>query len=68
MLNLWLGIAIVLIVYVTYMGITEGFSRWAFMYVFAGVSLVAYLFRRFMSKRVEAHMKYLEEKERNSQK
>ncbi|HLU87263.1 MAG TPA: hypothetical protein VKZ44_05875 [Taishania sp.] len=68
MLNLWLVIAIVLVVYVTYMGFNEGFKRWAFMYVFAGIAIVAYLFRRFMSKRVEAHMKFLEEKERNSQK
>lgn len=65
MLNLWLLIAIVLIVFITYKGFSEGFNRWGFMYIFAFVALSAYFMRRFMAKRVEKHMKYLEEQEKN---
>jgi membrane protein implicated in regulation of membrane protease activity len=46
---------------VTYMSLTEGFNRWGYMYVFAVLSLVMYLMKRFMMKRYEKHMQYLEE-------
>lgn len=65
MLNLWLGITIVLVIFITIKGFTEGFNRWGFMYVFAFVALAAYLSRRFMIKRMEKHMRYLEELEKN---
>lgn len=65
MLTLWLGITIVLVVFITYKSITEGFNRWGFMYIFAVIAFIGYLFRRLMAKRVEKHMKYLEEQEKN---
>lgn len=65
MLNLWLGITAVITVFVTFKCFTEGFNRWGFMYVFAGLALLMYLLKKFMLKRYEKHMKYLEEQEKS---
>lgn len=65
MLYFWLAASIVLFIVVTYMGITEGFRKWAFYYVFAGLAFLAFITRRWMLKRMEKHMKYLEEQEAN---
>ena len=61
MLNIWLAIAVVITLFVTYKGFTEGFNRWSFMYVFALLALIWYFLKRFMMKRFEKHMQYLAE-------
>lgn len=65
MLGLWLGIAVIITGFVTFKCFTEGFNRWGFMYVFAILALLMYLMKRFMIKRYEKHMKYLEEQEKS---
>lgn len=65
MIFLWLVITIVLVVFITYKSITEGFNRWGFMYIFAFLALIMYLMRKYMTKRMEKHMKYLEEQAKN---
>lgn len=64
MLRFWLIIAAVLVVFITYKCITDGLNKWGFYYVFAGLALLMYLVRRFMIKRMEKHMHYLEEQQK----
>lgn len=62
MLYFWLSVSVLLFLAITYMGITEGFKKWAFYYVFAGLALLAFITRRWMMKRMEKHQQYLENK------
>jgi hypothetical protein len=45
------------------MGITEGFKKWLFYYVFVLIALFAFITRRWMMKRMEKQVKILEEQE-----
>lgn len=63
MLYFWLLMAVFLFIVVTYMAISEGFRKWAFYYVFAGIALLMFIVRKWMIKRMEKHMKYLEEQQ-----
>lgn len=68
MIYLWLGITIVLTVFITFKCFTEGFNRWGFMYIFAVLAFIVFLLRRFMARRVEKHIKYMEEQEKSNKK
>jgi membrane protein YdbS with pleckstrin-like domain len=61
MLYFWLLMAVFLFVVVTYMSISDGFSKWSFYYVFAGIAILMFIVRRWMIKRMDKHMKFLEE-------
>lgn len=63
MLYFWLLMAVFLFIVVTYMAISEGFRKWSFYYVFAGIALLMFIVRRWMIKRMEKHMKFLEEQQ-----
>lgn len=56
----WLLVAITIIIYVTVMGYKEGFDRWSFNYIFAGLAFAVYLLRRFMMKRMKKHQAFLD--------
>ena len=60
MLKFWLAIAIVLFFTITYLGFTEGFDKWAYYYVFVALTVVMYLMRKWMMKREEKHLQFLE--------
>ena len=59
MVYLWLTVAIVSAIIVTYKGISEGFERWYSYYVISGISFFMYVVRRWMLKRMEKHLEYL---------
>lgn len=59
--KLWLIITISIALLVTFMGIKEGFGTWWFYYIFALMTFGTYTLRRFMRKRMEKHMAYLNE-------
>ncbi len=61
MLNFWLVIAIVMTLFVTYKGFTEGFQKWSFYYVFVIIAFLMFFVRKWMMKRMEKHMKFLED-------
>jgi predicted Co/Zn/Cd cation transporter (cation efflux family) len=61
MLYFWLAASILTTIIVTIMGFVEGFDRWSLYYVFAGMSTLMYLFKRWMMKRMQRHMEYLEQ-------
>lgn len=57
----WLATTVVLLITITYMGIKEGFNRWSFYYIFAGLTFAVFLLRRFMMKRMKQHQEFLKE-------
>jgi hypothetical protein len=59
--KLWLIITISITLLVTFMGIKEGFATWWFYYFFALMTFGTYTLRKFMRKRMEKHMAYLNE-------
>ncbi len=68
MTNFWLVMTLLIVAVVTYFGITEGFKRWNFYYLFAGLTLLMYIVRRWMLRRMEKHLDFLrEQKENDSQ-
>ena len=58
----WLIAGIAIIIYVTYKGITQGFNRWAPIYILAALALAVFLLRRFMMKRMSKHQDFLDAK------
>ena len=64
MLYFWLTVGILIFIGVTYMAITEGFRKWGYYYVFAGLSFLMFIVRRWMIKRMERHLDYLEQQEK----
>ena len=62
MLYFWLFTSIFLFLAVTYMGFMYGFEIWAYYYIFVGLTLIMYFFRKWMMKRMDKHMEYLQNK------
>lgn len=60
MLYFWLAVAAVIIVGTTYMVLTvdNGFKRYGYSYIFSGIAILMFLFKRWMMKRVEKHMEF----------
>lgn len=57
----WLSVSILILIVVTVMGIRDGFDRWVFYYAFALMAGLTYLMRRFMRRRMEKHVQWLEQ-------
>lgn len=66
MLYFWLGMSILITVVVTFMGFKEGFDRWYFYYIFSGLAFFAFITRRWMMKRMEKHVNWMEEEKRKN--
>ncbi|MES2589269.1 MAG: hypothetical protein V4622_09820 [Bacteroidota bacterium] len=60
MLYLWLVVALVSFIFITYYGFTEGFDRWVYYYVVPVVAILMYFFKKYMIGRMEKHLEYLE--------
>ena len=65
MLYFWLMLGIVSTVSTIYMGIKEGFDRWFPYFAISVVAFMMYFFKKIMLKRMQKHIEYLNEKERN---
>lgn len=63
----WLSVAVIATLFVTIMGLKEGFSNWYFYYIFSGMSLGTYFMRRMMRIRMEKHQQYLAEQAQENQ-
>ena len=64
MLRFWLVISIIIPIIVTYLCITEGFKTWASYYVLAVLAFMMYIVRKWMMKRMEKHLQFLEEQKK----
>ena len=63
MLYVWLFVAAASFIIVTIMGFKEGFDRWSSSYVLTAIALLMFLVRRWMMKRMQKHMDYLNSQE-----
>lgn len=63
----WLAIGILVLVVVTYKGITSGFDRWATYYIFALVSFFMFFIRRYMMRRMKKHQAFLDEQKKKTE-
>lgn len=59
----WLAAGIVLLVVISYLSITQGIKKWGFYYFFVFSSFGMYFFKKWMMKRMEKHLAYLQEKQ-----
>ncbi|MDG1427903.1 MAG: hypothetical protein P8H56_11550 [Crocinitomicaceae bacterium] len=64
MLYFWLFAGFFIAIGITYMGITEGFSKWMTSYVFALLCFIMFFMRRYMMRRMAKHVAFLEEKKK----
>lgn len=67
MLYFWLFLGVFVAIGVTYMGITEGFSKWMTSYTFSVLAFLMFFMRRYMIRRMEKHTAYLAEQEKNKE-
>lgn len=63
----WLMMGIVLTIVVTYLVISDGFSKWGFYYIFVALVFIVWFIRMKMRKHMEKHMEFLEQKAREEQ-
>lgn len=61
MLYFWLLAAIAIFLLTTFMGMSEGFNKWAYYYIFVVIALLMYIVKKWMMNRMEKHLKYMEE-------
>ncbi len=60
----WLAVGILIVIVVTYMCFTEEADRWAPYYGLCVFAFGTYFLRRYMRKRMEKHLEYLEQQRR----
>ncbi len=65
MLYFWLAAAIVIFIITSYMSYAEGIKKWGFYYIFVGSALLMFLVKRWMMKRMEKHLAFIEEQKKN---
>ena len=64
MLYFWLALSIITFSIVTFKVITEGFERWVFYFIFPAIALLMFFVRRWMLKRMQQHIEFLNNKEK----
>lgn len=63
----WLSLGILIIVSVTIFGFMEGFDRWVYYYGLSVFAFGFYFLRRWMRRRMEKHLQWLEEQKKQQQ-
>ncbi len=66
MLYFWLAAGILSFIGITIMGFIEGFELWVFYYIVSIICFFMFLTRKWMLKRMEKHMQFLEEQKKNN--
>lgn len=61
MLYFWLVAGFLTLLGITVMGFIEGFDLWVFYYIIPLICFFMFLLRKWMMKRMEKHLQYLEE-------
>ncbi len=56
----WLVAAIVIFIVTSYKCFTEGTYKWVFYYIFVVIALMMFFLKKWMVKRMEKHMAFLE--------
>ncbi len=63
----WLAAGCVLLVVISYLSMTQGIKKWGFYYFFVVSAFGMYFFKRWMMKRMERHVAYLQEQQAKQQ-
>ena len=63
----WLAAGCVLLVVISYLSMTQGIKKWGFYYFFVVSAFGMYFFKRWMMKRMEKHLAYLQEQQAKQQ-
>lgn len=61
MLYFWLYMSIAIFIFISYMSYTDGIKKWGYYYVFVVTSLAMFIFKKWMMRRMEKHLQFLEE-------
>ncbi|MEY4604813.1 MAG: hypothetical protein RIT43_2105 [Bacteroidota bacterium] len=64
MTYVWLIAGVSIFVMTTFMCFTDDFRKWVYYYLFSVISFAMYFMKRWMVKRMEKHLKYLEEQQK----
>ena len=65
MLYFWLIAAAFIFVFISYMSYTDGIKKWGFYYVFVLTSVGMFFIKKWMMKRMEKELRFLEEKNKS---
>ncbi len=65
MLYFWLIAAAFIFVFISCMSYTDGIKKWGFYYVFVLTSLGMFFIKKWMMKRMEKELRFLEEKNKS---
>lgn len=60
MLYFWLYMSIAIFIFISYMSYTDGIKKWGYYYVFVVTSLAMFFFKKWMMRRMEKHLEFLE--------
>ncbi len=63
----WLAAGCLLLVVISYLSITQGIKKWGFYFFFVVSAFGMYFFKRWMMKRMEKHLAYLQEQQTKQQ-
>lgn len=63
----WLVVGVLIIVSVTIYGFMDGFDRWVYYYGLSLFAFGSYFLRRWMRRRMEKHLEWLEEQKKQQQ-
>lgn len=63
----WLVVGVLIIVSVTIYGFTDGFDRWVYYYGLSLFAFGSYFLRRWMRRRMEKHLQWLEEQKKQQE-
>lgn len=67
MLYFWLAMGAFITIAITYLGFQEGFKKWGIYYIFAALCFIMFFMRRWMVKRMQRHMEFLEEQKKQAE-
>jgi hypothetical protein len=63
----WLAAGCILLVVISYLSMTQGIKKWGFYYFFVVSAFGMFFFKRWMMKRMEKHLAYLQEQQTKQQ-
>lgn len=63
MTYVWLLAGIGIFCVTTYMSVTDGIRKWSFYYIFSLVAFLMYFLKRWMVKRMNSHMKFMQDQQ-----
>jgi hypothetical protein len=67
MLYFWLVVGVVSLIIVSFNSITIGIEKWGMYFSMPIIAFLMFFFKRWMMKRMEKHMKFLESQQSNKE-